>query len=340
MKVKNLLVVVLLCGAVFAGAAEVPHLISFQGRLDDASGETVPDDVYSVTFRLYDDPVGGTLLWDETQDVTTVDGLFTVWLGGNTPIPDSAFDVDSCYLEIQLAGSDPIVPRARVTSVAYARMAGTANRLGTATAEDLEESAEITAAIAAHQAISSAHHTKTVSASELGTGTLAEARLPQNAIDSSEIEDNSLTDADLLDEPGISHTHPDLTLLSSTPRVIDSAMIIAPDYGYALVLANGWFYVMHFNGGAVSGTVSLSTSRTTHDQEHRARFEVGDSDHQGSTVENFSLSCVKTVMKGQQFKLFLLGSTTGNEFPNVQNVHINTLFIPTSYGEIDAVKSD
>jgi hypothetical protein len=46
------------------------------------------------------------------------------------------------------------------------------------------------------------------------------------------------------------------------------------------------------------------------------------------------------VSKGQQFKLFLLGNAGGNEFANVQNVHINTLFIPTSYGEIDAVKSE
>jgi hypothetical protein len=335
-----LLVIVLLCGVVSAGAASVPHLISFQGRLDDALGEIVPDDVYSVTFRLYDDPVGGTLLWDETQDVSTVDGLFTVWLGGNTPIPDSAFDVDSCYLEVQLAGSDPILPRARVTAVAYARMAGTADRLGDATAEDLEESAEIATAIADHQALSSAHHSKTVSASELVTGTLAEALLPQNAIDSSEIEDGTLTDADILDEPGISHSHPELTPLSSTIKVIDSAMIVAPDYGYVIVMASGWFYVMHFDPGSVSAIVSLSTSRIGHDSEHRARFEVGDGDHEGSTVENFFIPCVKTVTKGQQFKLYLLGSrVAGNEFPNVQNIHINTLFIPTSYGEIDAVKS-
>jgi hypothetical protein len=43
----------------------------------------------------------------------------------------------------------------------------------------------------------SAHHVKTIDASELVRGTLVEALLPQNAIDGSEIEDGSLTGADI-----------------------------------------------------------------------------------------------------------------------------------------------
>ena len=51
--------------------------------------------------------------------------------------------------------------------------------------------------ISAHSINASAHHTKTTSASEIITGTLAEERLPQNAIDGTEIEDNSLTASDI-----------------------------------------------------------------------------------------------------------------------------------------------
>ncbi len=51
--------------------------------------------------------------------------------------------------------------------------------------------------ISAHSASPNAHHTKTTNASELTAGTLDEARLPQNAIDGTEIEDNSLTASDI-----------------------------------------------------------------------------------------------------------------------------------------------
>ena len=55
--------------------AGFPHLMSFQGRLDDASGVPLPNGDYSVTFRLYDEPEIGILLWNETQTVTTSNGI-------------------------------------------------------------------------------------------------------------------------------------------------------------------------------------------------------------------------------------------------------------------------
>jgi hypothetical protein len=332
---RSLVFIWCLAGVV-AHSAAVPQLINFQGRLDDATEQTVPDGTYSVTFRLLDHPLGGNLLWEETQDVTTTDGLFAVLLGAVEAIPDTAFDVDSCYLEVQPVGSDPIAPRARLTSVAYSRQAGTADLLGGVTPQELEESSEIGDSIAAHRFISNAHHQKTVSASELGVGTLAEERLPQRGIDSTEIQDASISARQVLDEPGIAHKYTSLTPLSSTIKIIDSVMVIPPSFGYILVLASGWFYDLHSNGGQVSATLSISASRTAHDGEHTARFEVRTDAPSGHTTENFMIQRVKTVTRGEQVKLFLLGSMVGNEFPNIQNVQLNTLYFPTSYGEIDA----
>ncbi len=328
MKRFFILLTCLLVSVAVVAAAEVPQLINFQGRLTDTGGATVPDGSYIVTFRLFDNLTGGSLLWEEDQTVTTFNGLFTVLLGASTPIPDAAFDVDSCYLEVQPQGSDPIAPRARLTSVAYARNAGLLDGLS---ASALDQSG----ALAAHQASPSAHHSKTISASELVTGTLSEDLLPQRAIDSTEIQDASISARQMLDEAGIAHSHATLTTLSSTLKVIDSAVIVAPSFGYTLVIANGWFYDLHATGGQVSATVSLSTSRTAHDTEHTARFEVRTNAPDGHTTENFMLQSVHVVNQGQVFKLYLLGSTAGTEFPNVQNVHLNTLFFPTSYGEID-----
>ncbi|MGH8003413.1 MAG: hypothetical protein ACRECJ_01650, partial [Limisphaerales bacterium] len=49
----------------------VPKLINFQGILKDGSGNPVADGSYSVTFRIYEVPAGGTLLWAGTTSVTT-----------------------------------------------------------------------------------------------------------------------------------------------------------------------------------------------------------------------------------------------------------------------------
>jgi len=313
---------------VFASTGEVPHLLNFQGRLDDADGQVVPDGDQTLIFRLFDAPAGGTQLWQETQIVTTTDGLFNVLLGSVTPIPDAAFDADSCYLEVEPQGSAPLSPRSRITSVAYARRAAEADRLGNST------EGEILGLLSTHEFNQSAHHPKTLSAGELITGTLSPARLQPKGIDSSHIANNAVNALQLQDEPGLAHTYVSLKPLSGTMQIVDSAYIIAPTFGYVVIMASGWFFDLHNVGGDVSAKLSLSTSRTVHDEDHTAHFEVRSGSPAGSTTAHFMIQRVMTVTAGP-VKVFLLGHMVGNEFPNVQNVHINSMFFPTSYGEID-----
>ena len=44
--------------------AQIPQTISYQGVLTDNAGIVVPNDNYTLTFRLYDAITGGTLLWE------------------------------------------------------------------------------------------------------------------------------------------------------------------------------------------------------------------------------------------------------------------------------------
>lgn len=309
-------------------AGDVPHLLNFQGRLDDDQGQVVPDGVHMLTFRLFNAPSGGILLWQETQNVTTTDGLFNVLLGGVVPIPDIALDADSCYLELEADGGPPLSPRARLTSVAYARKAGVAGRVGSSTESDLYD------ALQAHAENQSAHHPKTLSAGELITGTLDPARLPPKGIDSSHIKNNAVNALQLQDEPGIAHTYVSLKPISGTMQIVDSAYLVAPSFGHVLILASGWFFVLHNPGGEISAKLSLSTSRTVHDEDHTAHFEVRSGAPAGGTTGHFMIQRVMTVSPGP-VKVFLLGHMAGNEFPTIQNVHINTIYFPTSYGEID-----
>lgn len=324
--------------AAVAAAGDIPQVMNFQGRLDDGSGSPIIDSTYTVDFRIFDQPTGGNLLWDETQEVPTVNGVFSVVLGAVVPIPASVFNVDSIFLEVEPIGFGAIVPRARLTSVAYARRAANADLLNGVPASDLEESQEIQNAITQHQLAANAHHTKTVNADELVAGTLSEARLPQKAIDSSEIQNNSIYAAQLADEPGIAHSFESLKLVGTNTTILDSAYLVAPEFGYVLVIASGWFYENHISTD-VSVILSLSVDRDSIDFNHTARFEVRPSAPSGNTVENFTIQRVVTALKGQGVKVFLLGRRSGTGVPNVENIQVNALYFPTSYGTIDSPSS-
>ncbi|MEN8194386.1 MAG: MAP7 domain-containing protein [Bacteroidota bacterium] len=96
---------------------QVPQATSFQGVLADSEGSVLSDGTYSLNFRLFDSAADGTMLWEETQDVATVGGIFNVILGQSTAF-DLPFD-DQYWLEIAIDGGDALSPRVKLTSSAY-----------------------------------------------------------------------------------------------------------------------------------------------------------------------------------------------------------------------------
>ncbi len=99
---------------------DVPQLIGLQGALKDSSGNPVAG-TNSVIFKIYTASTGGSILWTETQSVTTnSQGVFSVLLGAAIPIPDSVFRDTVAFLAVKV-GSDPeMTPRQRLVSVGYA----------------------------------------------------------------------------------------------------------------------------------------------------------------------------------------------------------------------------
>ncbi|MBU1950561.1 MAG: hypothetical protein KJ927_17745, partial [Candidatus Eisenbacteria bacterium] len=89
----------------------------------------MPDDDYLIRFKLYDVATGGSYLWQETQTVTTADGLFDVILGEVNSI-GLPFD-ETYWLELQVGGDLVMEPRVQLTAVPYAIRA-----LNADTAED------------------------------------------------------------------------------------------------------------------------------------------------------------------------------------------------------------
>jgi hypothetical protein len=116
MKPCRILILVLgmLCVLALSAAADVPTVISYQGRLTDSTGAPL-DTVTAMMFWIYDDTLGTSMLWNEMHaSVVVTDGLFTVLLGSSTPLADSIFNGDLLGLKLRIGGAqmEELVPLA------------------------------------------------------------------------------------------------------------------------------------------------------------------------------------------------------------------------------------
>lgn len=98
----------------------IPKQINYQGILKDASGNLLTGD-YALTFKIYNEPTGGTPLWSEIQVLTVTNGLFNAYLGSNTVISGVPFD-RSHFLGIQVGTGTELTPRTMLTPSPYAFM--------------------------------------------------------------------------------------------------------------------------------------------------------------------------------------------------------------------------
>ena len=98
----------------------IPKQFDYQGVLKDASGTALNGD-YGLTFRIYNEPTGGTALWSEIQVVNVNNGLFNAHLGSNTPISGVPFDRVH-FLGIQIGTEAELTPRTMLTPSPYSFM--------------------------------------------------------------------------------------------------------------------------------------------------------------------------------------------------------------------------
>ncbi len=99
--------------------ADVPLVLNHQGMLTDAQGAPLTGD-HSMTFKLYEVPVGGTELWGETQLVNVNNGVFNVYLGEVNPLDSAQFVGQDIWLGVTVESDSEMTPRLRMGSVIYA----------------------------------------------------------------------------------------------------------------------------------------------------------------------------------------------------------------------------
>jgi hypothetical protein len=111
-----------------ATAAAVPGVLNYQGRLTDNTPQQNPvNGTPMMLFSIWDELVGGEVLWEESQPVQVTGGLFNVILGQVTPIPPAVFSGGTAlYLEIRVSG-ETLAPRQRIAATPFANAAASAN---------------------------------------------------------------------------------------------------------------------------------------------------------------------------------------------------------------------
>lgn len=108
-------------GPATAGA-EVPELINYQARL--VEGANLVNGAQPILFTLYNTESGGTPLYQETQTVNIVDGLYAAAIGASNDAPGALSSVltnEEVYLEVTVDG-ETLSPRERLMAVPYARV--------------------------------------------------------------------------------------------------------------------------------------------------------------------------------------------------------------------------
>lgn len=103
--------------------AQPPSLINYQGRLVD--GTNLVNGNVALSLRLYDDAVAGALLYEDSNTVTVVDGLYSTFLGDDTVSGSLTVALTNAGIWIEsVVNGVALLPRERVASVAYALMSG------------------------------------------------------------------------------------------------------------------------------------------------------------------------------------------------------------------------
>lgn len=192
--------------------AQIPQTMNYQGRLEDNSGNPVSDGNYTIVFTIYDAATNGNSLWTETRTVTTEDGFFNLTLGENTAININSNQ--QIWLNISIGGND-LTPRTKLSgslsslsskSIENTTTAGNsvvssinsstggidAVKIANGTVSDSEFQmldGVVSALVGAsdtqtltNKTINSSNNTITLDASDITTGTLADARIASSNI--------------------------------------------------------------------------------------------------------------------------------------------------------------
>ncbi len=105
--------------AAFSCGAQVPQLINYQGRL--LNGTNLVNGSVGLSLRLFNVSGDGSILYEDSNSVAVVDGLYSTFIGDQTNSGNfaSALTNAQVWVEVAVDGVS-LSPRERLVSAAYA----------------------------------------------------------------------------------------------------------------------------------------------------------------------------------------------------------------------------
>jgi len=116
---KRLIATGLIIAAAINLWAQAPEMFRYQGRL--VNGTNLVNATVPMSFKLYNALSGGTRLYEDSNSVLVVDGLYSTTIGDNTVFGSltNVMTNAAVYLELTVNG-ETLSPRERLVSVPYA----------------------------------------------------------------------------------------------------------------------------------------------------------------------------------------------------------------------------
>ncbi len=182
-----------------AQTSTVPVLMSYQGRVTDASGvligNTTPAN-RSVTFRLYSASSGGSAMWAETQTATISGGEFSVLIGNGTGLsgtPGPSAPASTPYKTL----SDILT--AATTASLYLGITVDDGNASTADAEIAPRQQLVSGAYALRSRVAETVASGAVTSTMIGDGAVTTNQISAGAVNNAKIADTSVTTAKVAD---------------------------------------------------------------------------------------------------------------------------------------------
>jgi hypothetical protein len=272
---KRFLLLVLLVSAGWTHAAPAPTLIPFQGRLTDQVGNAYTNGQYTLIFNLYDQAVGGSVLWTEThQRVGVINGMVNVFLGSINPALTGVDFSQTRYLGITIDPDnnpntpDPeMVPRQMIIPAFWAKHSenstklaghdwspvfGTNNPMLPLPATKLANGSLPASKLTPASVTSNQIAPKTVTAAQIADATVSNRLIMDSAVDARVLSPNAVTTDKIINSAVTSakiatnavlnvHLAPaSVSWDKQTIRTAGSENLVAGQVGMSAVTAGTW----------------------------------------------------------------------------------------------------
>jgi hypothetical protein len=251
-----------------AAAQGVPDLMPYQGFLHDADGAPVSGNV-SVTFKLYEEQLANTPVWEETVDnIIVSNGAFSVELGGITVgLKDYLYTGRAQYIGLSINNGPELSPRTRLGALPYAYLSYNATKLEGLNATDFVTETELSTFADNFQGGLSADDVNTLidDRGYLNTAAINALIDARNYINSDEI-DRRINDAITAVNVNVGTLQTDLTDLQTTVQNLQDQLNnlvnqgqSAHILGASVTATNGWIQFNNQQGVRAAGEMCKSS---------------------------------------------------------------------------------